>query len=124
MLEQCNVPLQPAVMTLNLLHMFSMFMTLKVACPSLPELLNACSTANGVLTCAELFSSRTDLLDACSDPASTNGPEFAALFGECIFSMYTHADMDLTMEMQAAAAAANFPARYAVMSHDISVMKV
>ena len=55
----------------------------------------------------------------CSDPTSTNGPEFAALFGECIFSMYTDADMDLTREMQAAAAAANFPARYALIDHDI-----
>ena len=64
------------------------------------------------------------MLSACSDPTSTDGPEFAALFGECIFSMYTDADMDLTMEMQAAAAAADFPARYALMSHDTSVVKV
>ena len=91
--------------------MFSLLMTLKRACPSLPELLSACSTANEIHNM--LFSCYTDMLSACSDPTSTNGPEFAALFGECVFSMYTDADMDLTREMQAAAAAAKFPARYA-----------
>jgi len=36
----------------------------------------------------------------------------SSLYGQCIFSSYTGADMALTMEVQAAAEAASFPARY------------
>lgn len=52
----------------------------------------------------------------CSDPTNTDGLEVASLFGDCTFSAYTQADMDLTMEVQAAAAAAKFPARYSPTS--------
>ena len=50
----------------------------------------------------------------CSDPTNEDGPEVSSLYGECIFSTYTEADMDLTLEVQAAAEAADFPARSAL----------
>ena len=46
-----------------------------------------------------------------SDPTNTDGPEVSSLYGECIFSSYTDADMDLTLEVQAAAEAAAYPDR-------------
>ncbi|DBA88459.1 TPA: hypothetical protein ACH3X2_004945 [Trebouxia sp. C0005] len=49
--------------------------------------------------------------NVCSDPTNEDGPEVSSLYGECIFSTYTGADMALTMEVQAAAEAASFPAR-------------
>jgi len=51
--------------------------------------------------------------NCCSDPTNDDGPEVSSLYGQCIFSSYTGADMALTMEVQAAAEAASFPARYA-----------
>ncbi len=50
--------------------------------------------------------------NCCSDPTNEDGPEVSSLYGQCIFSSYTGADMALTMEVQAAAEAASFPARY------------
>ena len=52
-----------------------------------------------------------DFFFACSDPTNEDGPEVASLFGECIFSTYTEADLELTMEIQAAAETASYPAR-------------
>ena len=49
--------------------------------------------------------------NCCSDPTNEDGPEVSSLYGQCIFSTYTGADMALTMEVQAAAEAASFPAR-------------
>ena len=57
------------------------------------------------------FDMTATLVIDCSDPTNTDGPEIASLYGECIFSAYTEADLDLTMEVQAAAEAAIFPAR-------------
>lgn len=52
-----------------------------------------------------------DMCWCCSYPTQTYGPEYAFLYGECIFSSYTAADLDLADELQAAAEAAAFPAR-------------